>query len=334
MKFAAILLGIATVLGATAARAGCTLDAVANLPVRVEDGRIFLSGSVNGHPLDFLVNPAYRSVMLNAASLDLDMSSFKQVRTVLGYDKPDLPFGIMNEGPDRVVLDQSFYVVKGSVRDFGLPGAVAMLGADILDRFDLEFDLAHNLLILYRPSSDCATVQEGYWDRRAAVADMVRGLNAASNAEPFDAFNFPFVTLRAKVNGQSVRAIIDAGQRHSSLSLTAAHQFGVDRDNLTEIEATPDLFDGYSHRTWYGDFGKVSLGGETISPAWLRVRSFEAPPTAPARTGSLVRDTLLYEGGMVLGADFLITHRVLFSFSQHKVYFTAAGDRPYLGKEM
>ena len=41
-------------------------------------------------PLDFLVNPAYRSVMLNAAKLDLDMGSYKLVRTVLGYDKPDL----------------------------------------------------------------------------------------------------------------------------------------------------------------------------------------------------------------------------------------------------
>ena len=76
---------------------------------------------------------------------------------------------------------------------------------------------------------------------------------------------------------------------------------------------------------WYGDFGEMSLGGETVSPAWLRVGSFAS---------GLVRDTLLYEGGMVLGADFIITHRVLFSFSQHKVYFTAAGDRPYLGKEM
>ncbi len=333
MRFVAILLGIAAVLGAGAARAGCTLDAVANLPVHIEDGRIFLSGSVNGHQLDFLVNPAYRSVMLNAAKRDLEMSSYKLVRTVLGYEKPDPPFGIVNEGPDKVVIDQMTYVVKGSLPDFGVPGSVAMLGADVLDRFDLEFDLADNLIILYRPSG-CDGVQEGYWDRHAAAAEMVPGLGQGTNAEPLNAYNFPFVTLRAEVDGQPVRAIIDAGQRHSFLSLTTAHELGADREDMPEIDAMPDLFDGYSHRTWYRDFATVSLGGETISPAWLRVRSFDSAPASKPRTGSLVRDSVLNEAGLVLGADFLISHRVLFSFSQHKVYFTNSGIKPFLGKEI
>ena len=337
MRSAAILLSVAALLSFGAAHAGCTLEAAASLPVHAEDGRIFLSGSVNGHPVEFLVNPAYRSVALNTAWQGLTIGHGGDFTTVLGEERPTGPFGIVDEGPNSVTLDRMVYVKKGNLPNFGIPGAVVMLGADLLARFDVEFDLAHDLLVLYRPSG-CDGVKEGYWDRQAQAADMLPNLGRPwmiVNVEPFTSYSFPYVTLSASVNGRPVRAAIDAGQRQSFLSLTMAHELGVDREDMTETDPTPDLFDGYSHRTWIGSFDTVTLGGETVGPVKLRVRSLQpAPGTVPPATGTLLREPLLEQGEMVLGADFLLTHRVLFSFSQHKVYFTRAGNRPFLGKEM
>lgn len=322
MRLTALLLSIGALMG-SAARAGCTLETVATLPVHVEQGRIFLAGSINGHAVDFLVDPAHHSLILNSAEHDLDMPApvLRRV-TTLGTQPP------------LAATDLIAYLRRGSLANFGTPTARAMLGNDFLTRFDVEFDVANKRMVLFRPSG-CDGVKEAYWAPRAETADMLPSLKWTprhGNIDPYSPYDFPFVTIEAKVDGKRVRAIIDGGQRASFLSLTAAHDLGRDRDGMSAIAPTPDLFDGYDHPTWQGRFDSVTLAGETVAPAVMAVRSFL--PAAGARApviGSLVREGLDEFGDMVLGADFLISHRVLFAFSQHKVYFTYAQNQLFLG---
>jgi hypothetical protein len=163
---------------------------------------------------------------------------------------------------------------------------------------------------------------------------MVANRQGHNNFPPYTSYNYPQMNIRLQVDGKEMLAAIDTGYSQSTLSTSAAHAAGLAAggEGVAEIEPTADLFNGFPAPTWSGSVGAVTLGQETIMPAKFAFRSFAREGAVD--TGGHMR-RFRYEGDdMMLGADFLIAHRVFVSQSQLKVYFSPQENATFLGGEI
>jgi len=334
-RFGYALLAGAALLASAGAQAACNLALTAALPLKIENGRLFVPGTIGDHPVEFMLDPGAPTVLLQAAGRDFGITpdNYRSLplKAVMGDMEKQVALGPNADHDVIMSVDHLPIRLVGSLPNFGSPTAVATLGIDFLAYFDVEIDAAHQTLNLFRPDG-CKDAKLAYWTKHYVAADMVANITRPLNVEPFTVYNFPHINIRMSVNGHDMVAALNPGDKDSSLSLTAAHEVGVDSDGAPEADAVPDVFDGYSTRAWMGSFDKLAFGPETIAPAKVKIRSFNAPAGASApRTGSITNRQRDVGDDMVLGADFLISHRVLISYSQNKVYFSPAEGQSFLG---
>jgi len=324
MRTTLSLLLAASLLSSAASRAGCNLEAVAKLPVRVENGRLFIAGKIDDHPVDFLVDLGSPSILLKSAAVDFGIRPDKlgslQEKAVLGTDHDGTT--------DSMEVEHLPIFLAGSLSNFGAPQEVAVLGMDFFGVYDVEFDVEHHLITLFNPTG-CETTALAYWTRRYSAADMVANVNRI-NVPPYTAYNFPHVNFHVTVNGREMLAAFDPGYPDTALSFAAASTLGVGKGD--ETAPVHDLLDGYITRAWSGGIDKVTMDRETVGPARIGLRTFAVPvEVGPPKSGTLIGRHRYVGEDMVIGADFLLSHRVYVAYSQHKVYFSPAGDKPYLG---
>ena len=300
------------------AEAACRLEPAVKLPVIIQNGKIFVPGTIEGHPVEFLVDPAEPDVLLQDAA-----RRFGVYPNNLGV-VPEASIGGL---PLR---DLPMRVRTSSFANLGAPDAVAILGRDFLYRFDVEFDIAHHVISLFVPQG-CEGSNLAYWTDHYNVLDMQPNFTRTVNLGPqFSPYIFPHINVNITVNGREIFTALDSGYSASSLSMAAAHQLGIDRGSsgVVEADATPDLLDGYVSRTWVATFDEVKLDAESIKSVALRFRDFDRNIALNRQRRS--RPPVVNDNAeMVLGADFLISHRVLISYSQHKVYFSYAEGAPF-----
>lgn len=67
------------------------------------------------------------------------------------------------------------------------------------------------------------------------------------------------------------------------------------------------------------------MGDETISDTVIRFADLFKDATYTPRSGSMIQQRVEFLPDMLLGADFLRSHRVLVSHSQRKMYFSYEG---------
>ena len=325
---------------ASTAQAGCNLATVANIPIHVENGRIFVSGKIDTHRVDFLVDPSSPSILLRSAAVEFGIYPDKmrslQERAYLGVGP--------NGENAAIAVDHLPMHIGGVIANFGSSQEVAVLGMDYLANFDVEIDVEHGLMNLYQPTG-CESIGLAYWTRNFSSADMVANTSNIINQAPYSKYSYPHINFRVSVNGRELLAAFDPGIAMTALSFAAADPLGVGAGS--ETAPTPDLLDGYEIRTWLGSFGTIALGRETAGPVKIGLRTLELPIGATTNnTGSLIDrfgqtgENLLHthprpeaQDGkdMVIGADFLLAHRVYIAYSQNKIYFTPIAGKPYLG---
>lgn len=322
------LLGVVGVLLvlAGAAQANCTLETVARLPAKIDDeGRIFIPGTMDGHPVDYLVDLAALTTLLRIPAERFSI-------TPVGNGNLDKIASFGEPGGDQFMVQNLPLRIAGSAEDFGEPREIALLGMDFFGRYDVEFDVQHGKIVLYRPSN-CAATELAYWPGPHSVADMVAN-TAHSNIPPLNSYNFPHINIRLEVAGQDTLAAIDSGYSLSSIGLGTGYSMNLVLDGPGTIETKPtaDLLDGFTTLTWVGTVHAVKLGEETIAPARLNFRSFVMPPgVTESPTGSRVPHVRYDGDDMMLGADFIIAHRLFISQSQKKIYFSPAENASFLG---
>ena len=85
-----------------------------------------------------------------------------------------------------------------------------VLGYDFFRQFDVEFDLAHNAVRLFRPQ-DCSKTVLAYWGPQDA------------RQIPLDRDNWrPAMLVPVKLNGKSATALLSSGTAHSVVSTALA----------------------------------------------------------------------------------------------------------------
>jgi predicted aspartyl protease len=271
--------------------AKCKLVRTAEWRVRADHNRPVVDGAINGQLVGVLLDTGSSVSLIKrstAQRLRLPRSA------VEGTSLESVTVGEFRIGKSA----REGWRVLVSDDDFGDDIAV-IIGDDFFRQADVEFDLRNNAVRLFQ-TKDCAGVWLAYWSRQALEVP----LETSGKIE-----------VTVAIDGRPVRALLDSSAARSLLAQPQAAALGVTPQSPRAAPAgcarasTTRLVD-----SWSAQFETFAIGAETIRNPTLRFANlWQDTPDAETMPQ------------MVLGGDFLRSHRVLVARSQAKVYFTYEG---------
>jgi tetratricopeptide (TPR) repeat protein/predicted aspartyl protease len=288
----------------------CHLKDFGTLPVEMINGQPTTMVKINGTDMRFEIDTgSFFNLMsrANATSLGLRLKDLPDDMNLriggVGGDSWARYTRIKQFGILGSTFDNVDFIVGGSDTGYGL------IGANLLNFGDLEIDLAHGKVTLFK-SDGCDKTSLAYWvkDSNYSVADIAPSTTQSSAHQ---------VVVLVSVNGKTLHAAIDTGAVDTMLSRAAAERIGIDLNGPGTKPAIAAVGIGSKAvKSWAVDIDSFAIGGETIR-----------------HTQILVLDGALGGGSdnvdMLLGADFLLAHRVFIANSQGKVYVTYNGGRVF-----
>jgi len=296
------------------ANAGCKIVQLAEWPVSHANNRPRIEGKVNGQPVTVLIDTGASSTFVwrwTANELGLPLSGAQGIRVfgaggeaqIAATMIKDLQIGAYRASSVRLLAmgDE-----QGTKHESGM-----VLGDEFFSSFSTEFDVAHGVVRLLRPQG-CKADQLAYWSSTYSQADL----------QPMRLQN-PKILMDILVNGKHVSAMLDTGAPTSMLDLGVAERIGVKPGTAAEAIPAKGLA-AKSFATWVATFDSVSIGDETIRNVRLRVGDMFGKDTV-AETGSRIARSAGELPEMLLGFDFLLSHRVLVLPKEHAVVFTYNG---------
>ena len=274
-----------------------------NLPVTIEGTRPVIAAKFNGESVRLLVDSGASFSMISSAvveqfKLRTGMAPPGYVMRGIGGTTVPTVATVKKFTLGNVDVPNVEFLVTGN--EVGTNGSAGLIGQNLLQNWDVEYDLANGMLRLMR-DDDCRGVMLAYW---------------LKPGETYTDINIPRPTPRepltigsAYINGVKIRVIFDTGASLSILSTRAAERAGVKTD-------MPGVTDGGLSRgvgrnvlkTYIAPFDSFKFeGGEEIRHTHLRIADMNL------------------DEDMLLGADFFLSHRVFVAHSQNKLYFTYNG---------
>jgi predicted aspartyl protease len=309
--------GVASACGiAGAAVPSCKLVKVEDWPIRVQRNLVLVEGAINGQNVSVMLDTGSARTLIfrpAAVRLGLPLSGTTNQRL----------FGVGGETKVDLALIDEFRVGQTAQKELRMlvagehdPGADVgvLLGEDFFQAFDVEFDLSHNAVRLFQPK-DCDGVPLAYWAR-----------TGASEVE-FDKVdvNNPEIILVVQINGQPMKAKLDSGSSLSMLDKSDAERVGVTLETPGVVAGGRSTGMGKNAvDAWIGPFQSFTIGNETIGDTQIRFSDMYKDATY-RQTGSIALHKIQVWHSMLLGTDFLRSHRVLVAHSQRKIYFTYVG---------
>jgi hypothetical protein len=291
----------------------CRYTSLATLPVEVIRNEIVVEGSINGKTAPMLIDTGAAITTLTSKGVDffgltLIHSPVSQIG-VSGDSETyaavadDMALGKFHTRPHRRLL-----VAMNAFVSYNL-----IVGANIIFGADLEMNLADHYLKLFEPSG-CGDASLAYWNKDASDV----ALYAMS---PIDLRQ----VVTVEINGQKLRAVIDSGAQYSLVNKAFAARLGItpESPNVKSIGSTAGIG---THKvdTWAAKFDSFSIGDETVKNPTIRMMDIWGAAQADLHNAA-ASDSIDEEPEMLLGADFLRAHRVLFALSQHRFYFSYVG---------
>ena len=292
------LLGLGT---PWAAEAKCELKRVASLPITMESLRPLLDAKINGRDAKFVIDSgAFYSMVSAPTAAQFGLKTYPAppgfYLTGVGGRTGAQGTRIKEFTLLNTPIKNIEFLVGGS--EIGYDG---LLGQNLLENFDVEYDLAHGAIQLYK-SDGCQKTRLAYW--------IEPGQNySAMTIERIDP-QHPHTVGTGTLNGEHIRIMFDTGAYTSLLSMRAAARAGIKPDSagVTDGGSTGGI--GRSRvRSYLAVFNSFKVGdGEEIKNAKLRF----------AETNDLDTD-------MLLGADFFVSHRVFVGNREHLLWLTYNG---------
>ena len=302
MKLRSFAFAAALTLLASAARAECKLQKIVEMPVTMDGLRPHVAAKINGHDVTLLVDSGF---------FFSDLSDEAVAR--FGMKRSTAPYGLeiggvgghSRDARAAVAQDFSFagaqfhnieFLVGGRVGD---AVAVGVVGENILGPFDVEYDLGNGMIRFFK-AQGCGDANLAYWSAGMSLSRI-----------PIDAPGkyIQQITAKAQVNGHTIRVTLDTGDPLSVLSLNAAARAGVQVSTagVTSAGVSYGIY-GKGQEAFLAPFASFKIGGEEIKNTRLRMADLALPDT-----------------DMLLGVDFFLSHRILVSNTQKKLYFTYSG---------
>lgn len=279
----------------------CELGRAAELTITMRGLRPTIATKINGKDATFVLDSGafFTTLTADAATqyaLSTSIAPFGfRIEGIGGAFTPEIGRAKSFELAGVTLQNVDFFVGGSGV------GGVGLLGQNLLENFDVEYDLGNGAVRLFR-TSGCDHANLAYW---------VKGGESFSSM-PIDAIdrrNAHTVGV-AYINGQKIRIAFDTGAYTSILSLSAAAKAGVKPDSNGVVAA------GYSTgigsgvaKSYIARFDTFKVGdGEEIKNARIRISDMDLKFT-----------------DMLLGADFFISHRIFVGNHEHKLFLSYNG---------
>lgn len=257
-----------------------------------------VAASINGKPTLGVIDLSSPDTTVGKAALEKigirPINSFNKVRGVGGsaseyYAKLDE----IAVGPAKG---------KGTflVYDTNLPEYGIHLGTDYLLRLDLELSFAEKAIRFLLPKN-CDDAHLAYWSVDATSVPFT-----FHNREDLR----PEFTI--KVDGKEMTALLSTSVENSIIDVLAASRLPGKSSETYSGPGTSRAM-GIGKRTlpvWVSPFNTIEIGDEKISNSRMSVMSLEG-----------------ISADVILGMDFLRSHRVLISMSQRRIYFSYTGGK-------
>ncbi len=304
--FFAILLVLPLLGGCTASPDDFDFDTCgvrprAVLPIDIVRDVPIVHGRINDAPASLILDTGAENIVLTSdATARLALKSdANQVRTMRGAGGEFHMFPAMLhdfELNGLAVPDHLVPVLPRALPKVGDLAPDGLLGVTVLSSFELELDFPRRRMTLYAGRLCPDTVVPNW-----------RGPYSTLNADRSVRGRF---IVPIEINGHAMTALIDTGTQTSVIAADAALAAGVDNvalaHDLPDIMrgAGPDLVPTHIHR-----FAEIRVGDEVFRNDAL-----------------LVTDRLVADADVILGMDYLSTHRIWLSYARKRVFIARHPD--------
>jgi tetratricopeptide (TPR) repeat protein len=287
---------------AYAADKKCAISRVLELPITMNSLRPTIPVKINNRDAKFVLDSgAFYSIMSSATAAEYNL---KLTPAPYGFRIT----GIGGSTEARIATVKEFTIVGITIKnvEFLVGGSEVaayegLLGQNLLQKFDVEYDLVSGAIRLFH-TEDCEHTRLAYWLKPGQDY-------SAMHIDAIDPAN-PHTIGVAYVNGQSIRVAFDTGAFTSVLSARAAARAGIKPDSEGVVEA------GYSG----------GLGRGRVKTYIARFASFKIGDTEEIKNAKLrFADMDLGFADMLLGADFFVSHRIFVANREHTLFLSYNG---------
>jgi len=286
------------------AEEACEVLRLASLPIEYTSFKPTLHGMFNGVDLRLLMDSGATTTFLFPSGVK--KAGLTEIRT------NGLSVGVGGSVPSFIAVAKEAEIgpshgknVRFMAIETSLNGE-GVLGADYLFRTDLEVFLRENR-VTFLKTEHCDDKPISYWDHDAPWVDShdVWGSDQRQKIE-------------VKINGQRFSALLDSGAMQSVINLRAAASIGLKPDAAGTQLAGLATGIGGSVPRWSAHIDTFEIGAETVRNVTIQIADLYGPS---------FNHVALFMPDMILGADFMQAHRLLFSRSQGRLYFTYLGGQ-------
>jgi len=300
-RLAGTLLAALACIKAQAADDACQYLQAAKLPLHYRGPglEITVDGLINNTPAAMLVDTgAFTTLMTRTGTRKREMALHRTSSEAEGIGGVS---SLYTARVDQFSIGPS-QAKPGWVAVIGLTGDTppydAIVGAPFLLQMDMELALADKEIKFFKPRGCGSGDFLAYWDRNAVAIPARRS------------YDTPNLHFKVQVNGRELDAIIDSGAGVSSIVARAARRIGVSlaKPDLKRLHYSAGIGESLAP-TWSARTASIKIGNETILDADIGIIDVDGYTPAD----------------MILGADFLRAHRVLFAMSQDRLYISYTG---------
>jgi predicted aspartyl protease len=284
-----------------AAAAECLMNRVADLPITLFQDKLFIPVSIDGTERQFFIDTGAGITTISAdlaAALSLPRD-FDHTTDAFGVGGMESHLYIAHT--QKVDIGgQSFANMAFPTASFAehladgsTPGG--LIGADLLSRFDLDIDIPHRRLGLWRVAG-CTDIKPD-WPGDSSAADL--------SIQPSRHASVP-----VRLDGTTMDLLLDTGSPGLVVSTRAAARAGVTPDVLEESrELQGHGVNNRAFTAWLHIFQRLEVAGQVFGDA----------------RAVIVSNGRMQSGDGLLGVAFLKRGRVWVSYATGKLFVEKTG---------